>query len=125
VIVVTINYRLGFFGFLCTGDENAKGNQGMWDQVLALKWVKENIHNFGGDPNNITVFGHSAGGVSVDLLALSPHSRGETNLTRHYKKFRPFPKNVLFGWNCIFSKYYKKARAYKKQMFGICYTMWF
>ena len=76
VIVVTINYRLGFFGFLCTGDENAKGNYGMWDQVLALKWVKENIETFGGDPNNITVFGHSAGGVSTDLLALSPHSRG-------------------------------------------------
>ena len=52
----------------------------MWDQVLALKWVKENIETFGGDPNNITVFGHSAGGISTDLLALSPHSRGQEKI---------------------------------------------
>lgn len=76
VIVVTFNYRLGFFGFFSTGDEHAPGNMGMWDTVLALKWVKANISAFGGDPNNITVFGHSAGGVSADLLALSPHTRG-------------------------------------------------
>lgn len=76
VIVVTINYRLGFFGFLTTGDENALGNYGLWDQTLALRWVKDNISSFGGDPNNITVFGQSAGGMSVDYLALSPHSRG-------------------------------------------------
>jgi hypothetical protein len=76
VVVVSINYRLGFFGFLSTGDEHARGNFGLWDQTLALRWVKENISAFGGDPNNVTIFGQSAGGASVDFLTLSPHSRG-------------------------------------------------
>uniref|UniRef100_A0A914CQI3 Carboxylic ester hydrolase n=1 Tax=Acrobeloides nanus TaxID=290746 RepID=A0A914CQI3_9BILA len=75
VVVVSINYRLGFFGFLSTGDEHARGNFGLWDQTLALRWVKENISAFGGDPNNVTIFGQSAGGASVDFLTLSPHSR--------------------------------------------------
>lgn len=76
VIVVSINYRLGFFGFFSTGDENSPGNYGLWDQTLALKWIKENIEFFGGNPENVTIFGQSAGGASVDFLTLSPHSRG-------------------------------------------------
>ncbi|CAB3396573.1 unnamed protein product [Caenorhabditis bovis] len=75
VIVVTINYRLNIFGFLTTGDEVCRGNFGLWDQTLALKWIQEHIQSFGGDANNVTVFGQSAGGASVDLLSLSPHSR--------------------------------------------------
>ncbi|EFN64026.1 Esterase E4 [Camponotus floridanus] len=76
IILVSINYRLGALGFLNIGDEVASGNQGLKDQVAALKWIKENIEAFGGDPNNITIFGISAGGSSVHLLMLSPLSKG-------------------------------------------------
>ncbi|XP_011066713.1 PREDICTED: fatty acyl-CoA hydrolase precursor, medium chain-like isoform X2 [Acromyrmex echinatior] len=76
VILVTLNYRLGVMGFLNLNDEVAAGNQGLKDVVLALKWVQNNILQFGGDPGNITIFGGSAGGAIVHCLALSPLAKG-------------------------------------------------
>ncbi|KAM9807784.1 liver carboxylesterase-like [Neosynchiropus ocellatus] len=76
VVVVIIQYRLGLLGYLSTGDEHMAGNWGLLDQVEALKWVQEHIHNFGGDSNSVTIFGESAGGLSVSLLLLSPLTKG-------------------------------------------------
>ncbi|XP_037574747.1 uncharacterized protein LOC119456998 [Dermacentor silvarum] len=76
VVVVTLNYRVGPFGFFSSGLDGLNGNQGMYDQILALTWVKSNIKHFGGDPELITVFGQSAGAISVGYLLVSPLSRG-------------------------------------------------
>lgn len=76
VVLVTVNYRLNVQGFLCLGIKEAPGNAGMKDQVAALKWVQRNIKAFGGDPDNVTIFGESAGGISVSLHVLSPMTKG-------------------------------------------------
>lgn len=76
VIVVTLNYRLGIFGFLALDHPAALGNYGIWDQKLALQWIHENIEAFGGDPNSVTIFGESAGGWSVSFQSLIPSNKG-------------------------------------------------
>jgi len=81
VVLVTFNYRLGFLGFLnleeATGGRiPSTGNEGLLDQVAALRWVRENIAGFGGDPGNVTVFGESAGGMSIGCLLAMPEARG-------------------------------------------------
>ncbi|TGZ62645.1 hypothetical protein CRM22_007313 [Opisthorchis felineus] len=76
VVVVTFNYRLGPFGFLATGDFASIGNFGLWDQLLAMRWVKDNIAWFRGNPDQITLMGEGAGGASVGLHTVSPSSRG-------------------------------------------------
>nr|AHJ81343.1 carboxylesterase [Locusta migratoria] len=76
IVLVTINYRLGPLGFLSTEDAAAPGNFGLKDQTAALRWVRENIAAFGGDPASVTIFGESAGGASVHYHMLSPLSRG-------------------------------------------------
>ena len=76
VIVITLNYRLSLWGFLSTGDEHAAGNYGLWDQHLAIKWVHDNIRAFGGDPNRVTIFGESAGAVSVVYQCLFGGNNG-------------------------------------------------
>ncbi|XP_069123064.1 cocaine esterase-like [Argopecten irradians] len=75
VVVVTVNYRLGIFGFLSTMDNASRGNYGLWDQRLAMQWVKKNIEAFGGDPKSITIFGQSAGAFSVGLHAMNPDNQ--------------------------------------------------
>lgn len=76
VIMVTVNYRLGAFGFLYADTDDVQGNAGIYDQLLALKWVNDNIEQFGGDPNKITLFGESAGSMSTGILVLSPLAKG-------------------------------------------------
>lgn len=81
VVVVTINYRLGAFGFLALAAETqgrvpGSGAEGIADQIAALEWVKRNIAVFGGNPDNVTIFGESAGGMSVSALMANPQARG-------------------------------------------------
>jgi para-nitrobenzyl esterase len=74
VVLVTINYRLGALVYLFIPGMTA--NVGQLDQILALEWVRDNIHNFGGDPNNVTIFGGSAGGIAVVSLCAMPKAKG-------------------------------------------------
>ncbi len=76
VVLVTINYRLGPLGWLTLEDDVIGGNLGLKDQALALKWIQENIANFGGDKSQVTIFGESAGGVSVMQHVVSDWSKG-------------------------------------------------
>ena len=80
VVLVSINYRLGALGFLAhpllNEEPGVSGNYGLKDQIAALEWVQRNIEAFGGDPNNVTIFGESAGGTSVHALIASPRSKG-------------------------------------------------
>lgn len=81
VVVVSINYRLGAFGFLnlkevTNGKIPATGNEGLMDQIAGLAWVRDNIATFGGDPQNVTIFGESAGGMSIGALLSLPQAKG-------------------------------------------------
>ncbi|KAK7590736.1 hypothetical protein V9T40_002349 [Parthenolecanium corni] len=100
VIVVTMNYRLHVFGFLDLALPECPGNVGLLDQIMAFKWVKDNISYFGGDPDNVTAFGTSSGAVSIHLFAMSP-------LTRDLKLF-----NKIISASCnIFSCPIRKENA--------------
>lgn len=85
VVFVSINYRVGAFGFFAHPEltresgRNAFGNYGLMDQIAALKWVKKNIAQFGGDPENVTIAGQSAGSMSVNCLVVSPQAKGLFN----------------------------------------------
>ena len=82
VVFITINYRVGIFGFFAhpwltkESPNHSSGNYGLLDQIEALKWIKKNIANFGGNPNNITIAGQSAGAFSVNFLVASPIAKG-------------------------------------------------
>ncbi len=82
IVVVNLNYRVGIFGFLAHPElstespDQTSGNYGILDQIAALEWVKKNIAAFGGDPNNVTIAGQSAGAFSVNALVVSPRAKG-------------------------------------------------
>ena len=85
VVLVTINYRLGLYGFLThpwlseENPRNISGNYGMLDQIAALQWIRNNIAQFGGDPDNVTIFGQSAGAASIKSICASPLAAGLFN----------------------------------------------
>ena len=82
VVLVTANYRLGVFGFFAHPElaaespHHTSGNYGLLDQIAAMQWVRDNIARFGGDPDNVTVFGESAGSLDINMLMASPRTRG-------------------------------------------------
>ena len=85
IIFVSVNYRVGVFGFMANAaltkesPNHASGNYGLMDQIAGLKWVKQNIAAFGGDPDNVTIAGQSAGAMSVNCLVASPRAKGLFN----------------------------------------------
>ena len=82
MVLVSIAYRVGQLGFLAHPELSAEttnrvsGNYGLLDMIAGLEWVKENIASFGGDPNKVTIFGESAGGIAVSMLCASPLAKG-------------------------------------------------
>ncbi|XP_030021864.2 venom carboxylesterase-6 [Manduca sexta] len=76
VVIVDLNYRESILGFLCLGTATAPGNAGLKDIVAGLQWVRQNILQFGGNPEDVTLFGHGSGAAAVDLVTLSPTSEG-------------------------------------------------
>lgn len=124
VIVASFQYRVGIFGFLSTGDSNIPGNAGLKDQVLALRWIKNNIRNFGGDPERITLCGQSAGAASIAYLLQAPQTAGliisillfvvfvinfthiVCDISRFFKsliKHHWFASKIVFTYNCNIS----------------------
>ncbi len=100
VVLVTINYRLGAFGFLAhpelsqESEHGVSGNQGILDTIAALQWVQRNIEKFGGDPDRVTIFGESAGSWSVNVLLATPLAKGLVHraIGQSGARFRPAPR---------------------------------
>ena len=106
VIVVIVQYRVGVFGFL--HDESlASGNMGLWDQIEALKWVKRNIHAFGGNSKSITVFGRFSGSMSISYLLASPFLRFGQDLPLFNRAI--LMSGIAVGEWALETKQYKKA----------------
>ena len=122
VIIVTINYRLNALGFFQT--RNFKGNYGLWDQIMALQWVKDEIGAFGGNSESVTIFGESAGGFSVGLLSLIPSNRGlfQRSILQSGTALSPFAVGYLSSLvstsisqviNCTFTDSYQYEKCMK------------
>ncbi|XP_064622081.1 carboxylesterase 5A-like [Lineus longissimus] len=113
VVLVTLNYRLGPFGFLSTETADFPGNMAQFDELLALQWVKSNIADFGGDPDVVTVFGESAGSFDTTLHAISPLSAGQGLFHRCIPEsgstIVPFPKHPT-----IVENHLERAKALAK-----------
>lgn len=106
VVVVTINYRLGLFGFISTNDENALGNYALYDQSMAMQWVHDHIGHFMGDKERVTMFGGSAGAISISFQALyeKNYGRFQRIITQSGSAFAPnlnMEKNTLLGVTLI------------------------
>ena len=80
MVLVSVSYRVGAFGFLAhpelSRESDGSGNYGLEDMIAGLRWVKANVAKFGGDPSRVTIFGESAGGIAVSMLAASPKAKG-------------------------------------------------
>jgi carboxylesterase type B len=103
VVVVAINYRLGTLGFLALDDGETNGNYGLADQTTALEWVRQNIKDFGGDPDRVTIFGQSAGAGSVRALLASSKARG------YFASAIMLSNLGGLGYGTTYSKYYTIA----------------
>ncbi|XP_044258533.1 esterase FE4-like [Tribolium madens] len=110
VVIITFNYRLGALGFLSTGDTIIPGNNGLKDQQLAIKWVHDNIHLFGGDPTRVTLVGESAGGASVSHHILNEKSEGlfrgaimESGTAINPWSLQRNPRQKAFEYGAIFN----------------------
>ena len=107
VVLVTINYRVGNLGYFAhpalsaENTEKVSGNYGILDQIAALQWVQENIAQFGGDPEKVTIFGESAGGISVSMLCASPLAKGlfRGAISQSGSSFGPFGPKSYPGEN--------------------------
>nr|XP_023015261.1 carboxylesterase 1D-like [Leptinotarsa decemlineata] len=109
VVVVTFNYRLGVFGFLSTEDDVAPGNWALKDQILALKWIQENIEVFGGDPNSVTLAGESAGSVCISYLLQCPLAKNlfhravlQSGTSLNYLALSRNPREIAFEIGRLF-----------------------
>lgn len=128
IIVVNIAYRLGAFGFLATPELSAEsghgsGNYGLLDQIAALEWIRDNIAQFGGDPNRVTIVGESAGAFSVNALMASPLAKGlfERVIAQSGSIFVPEPKEPVKGGETAFWNGLSLPALQARETFG---TAW-
>ena len=115
VVVVSMQYRLGPLGFLQLDPDESPGNQGLLDQMMALKWIYENIHYFGGENNMVTLFGESAGSVSVSMHLLSP-------FTQRYFRRAILQSGSALAWWAVDSASRARVKAYQLAKFAGCYV---
>lgn len=125
VVVVSINYRVGPLGFFAHPELSAEspnhvsGNYGLLDQIAGLKWVKQNIAAFGGDPNRVTIFGESAGGISVSMLCASPLAKGLFHgaISESGGSFGAIGSGKFFGENMTsIANAEKRGEAYMREL---------